>query len=113
MYLQMYKILKQAEERVARQRNKSEYIKVTRKKTEKNGTAEEIVIEVDQNDPALEFSPYCFCRFLGHHKILTRTPGQFLWRCIIISVKQKTFDYISIGFHVRFLLYKFKGIGYV
>jgi hypothetical protein len=54
--------------------------------------------------------------FLSSHVTLflfqpIRTPGQFLWRCIIISVKQKTFDYISIGFHVRFLLYKFKGIG--
>jgi hypothetical protein len=69
-------------------------------------------------------SPRCTVDMLTRHLFLsscvtlflfqqTRTPGQFLWRCIIISVKQKTFDYISIGFHVRFLLYKFHGIGYV
>ena len=39
--------------------------------------------------------------FLGQHKILTRTPGQFLWRCIIISVK-KARDYIITGLHARF-----------
>jgi len=38
------------------------------------------------------------------------TPAQFLWLCISISVKQKICDYISIGFQIRSLFYKFNEI---
>jgi integrase len=50
----VYGLLRKAEERVAKQRDKQEYIKVSHKETDQNGKVRETTVEIDQDDPALE-----------------------------------------------------------